>query len=244
MCLKFQLTMASTSASPSLGHCKNCPNVLFLLVVLGYRRSMRTASFHLLRFLIASFLIVSLATAQNQPPRKLVIRKGVVLQFEEFLQDLSSETAKVGDVIPLRLRKPLIIDGVTVSSAGTPAEGRVTKARPMDDRHSGQLEWKVEKIQGIKLPSGGLAARIVSSCGREDPSICDGMLLHPLRDEHVAEIVVTGVEIVILAPILAIQLPVSLAMAITKGGFKQSCYEHHQPPMVDLQVSKSSKIDY
>jgi hypothetical protein len=205
---------------------------------------MRTESFHLPRLLVASFLIVSLATAQNQPPHKLAIPKGVVLQFEESLLDLSSETATVGEVIPLRLRKPLIIDGVTVLPAGAPAEGRVTKVRPMDERHDGRLEWKVQKIEGIKLPSAGLAARIASSCGRENTSICDSMLLHPPPDEHVAEIMVTGFAIVILAPILAIQLPVSLVMYVAKGGSKQSRYELHQPPIVDLELSKSLKIDY
>jgi hypothetical protein len=213
---------------------------------------MRTASFHLLRLLVASFLIVSLAAAQDQPPHKLEIRKGVVLQFET-LHDLSSKTAKVGDAVPLRLRKPLIIDGVTVLQAGTPAEGLVTKAMPMDERHDGQLAWKLQMIQGIKLPSHRLATKIVSSCGREDPRICDGMLLPcdgmllpKVRENRVAEIAATGAMIVIMAPIVAIGLPFYLAMAIAAGGPKQSCCRHelHQPPIVDLQVSKSLKIDY
>lgn len=204
---------------------------------------MRTTSFNLLRFMVAPFLIVSLATAQDQPPRKVVISKGVVLQFEA-LQAFSSETSHAGDVVPLRLRKPLIIDGVTVLPGGTPAEGRVTKARPVTERRDGVLKWKVEKIQGIKLPSRGLPTRIVESCGLDDAGKCDDMLLHPVPDERVAEILLTVGGVVILAPILAIQLPVSLAIA-AKEGFKLSHhYEYHQPPVVDLQILRSVKIEY
>lgn len=47
----------------------------------------------------------------------------------EILADLGSNTSHSGDTFPLRLAKPVIINGKVVIPAGTPGEGEVLNAR-------------------------------------------------------------------------------------------------------------------
>jgi hypothetical protein len=81
------------------------------------------------------------------PPQTVVIQKGVVLKFAT-VAELSSETAKKGDRVPLVLTRPLVIDGITLLPVGTQAYGRVTKAKKAGPKcGAGFFEWEVDRVR-------------------------------------------------------------------------------------------------
>jgi hypothetical protein len=62
------------------------------------------------------------------------------------LVPLSSDTAKAGDKIPLRLDRPLIVNNETVLPAGTVVNATVTQVKPADKCHNGDVQWKLDRV--------------------------------------------------------------------------------------------------
>ena len=79
------------------------------------------------------------------PKRTVVVSKYTTLKFA-LLRSLDSRTAKVGDDVPLRLTRPLVVDGVTVFPAGGLAHGRITRVKRPRMCYDAELEWKVKQI--------------------------------------------------------------------------------------------------
>lgn len=73
------------------------------------------------------------------------IRKHTALKFA-LVQPLDSAAAKVGDDVPLRLIRPLVVKGVTLLPAGILAHGRVTKVKRAKKCGDGQIEWELRRI--------------------------------------------------------------------------------------------------
>jgi hypothetical protein len=70
----------------------------------------------------------------------------------EFLDTLSSETSKEGDVFNARIATDVVVDGMVVIPMGTPVDGRVTQAAD-SKRIGGRAKLGLE-FQRATMPSG------------------------------------------------------------------------------------------
>jgi len=93
--------------------------------------------------------IVSQSLAQAGPPaspKTMTIPKNTALRFA-LTEQLSSETATAGDDVPLRLKRPLVIDGVTVLAAGEMVHARIAKVKHAGpDCHDGNIKLKLDRV--------------------------------------------------------------------------------------------------
>jgi len=78
-------------------------------------------------------------------PQIVRIRKHTALKFT-LVQPLDSAAAKVGDDVPIRLVRPLVVNGVSLLPAGELAHGRVTKVKRAKKCQDGQIEWELNHI--------------------------------------------------------------------------------------------------
>jgi hypothetical protein len=94
-------------------------------------------------------LLLSTNAATCQTPQltsRVLVPRGVALKFS-LMSPLDSRIAKVGDDVPLRLERPLVVDGVRLLESGTIAHGRVTRVKHAGPKcRRGQVDWKVEAI--------------------------------------------------------------------------------------------------
>jgi len=91
-------------------------------------------------------LVPSLAQAQTATAGKVVVHKGVVLRLTN-IQPLDSTKAKHGDQVPLKLTRPLVIEGITVLPEGEVVYGKITRVKHAGkDCRDGRVKLKVENI--------------------------------------------------------------------------------------------------
>src|SRR5690242_6715406 len=83
----------------------------------------------------------------NQPSKGQIIKvpRRAGLKFVT-LKPLSSETAEVGDEIPLQLERPLIINNTIVLPAGQVVKAKVTKVRKAHKCKDGEVQWKLDRL--------------------------------------------------------------------------------------------------
>jgi hypothetical protein len=85
----------------------------------------------------------------------------------KLVKRLNSHRAKVGDVVVLRLKKPLLADGVTVLPAGWPAQGRITEVkRAAKNCQPGSIHWELEPLtmtDGKKVEIQSIAEDVARS---------------------------------------------------------------------------------
>jgi hypothetical protein len=75
-----------------------------------------------------------------------VVQRGTVLKFTN-LELLNAETARVGDRIPLRLTRPLVMNGLTLLAEGQVFYGKVIKVRAPDKKYpNGRMKWKLDRV--------------------------------------------------------------------------------------------------
>jgi len=103
-----------------------------------------------LAILALASTIVSQSLAQAgpppAPPKTLTIPKNTALRFS-LTEPLSSETAKMGDDVPLRLKRPLVIDGVTVLAEGEIVHARIARVKHAGPNcHDGQIKLKLDSV--------------------------------------------------------------------------------------------------
>jgi hypothetical protein len=161
-------------------------------------------------------LVPSAAQAQSQAAAapsqvKIVIHKGAVLRLTN-VQPLDSSTAKAGDRVPLKLARPLVVDGVTVLPEGELLYGKVTRVkRAGTDCRDGVVKWKVESIT---FPDSTQAkAHILFAKEGQNEPVPD---VEPGRDKRLeAGAILEGFSgsmegvmwFIVLAPLLIIFLP-------------------------------------
>ena len=81
-----------------------------------------------------------------QAPPQLLIPRGTALAVTTT-QPLSSATARTGDDVPLRLSRPLVVNGMTLLREGEVLRGRVTRVRHAGPKCKyGQVRWKIDRI--------------------------------------------------------------------------------------------------
>jgi hypothetical protein len=97
--------------------------------------------------LLAIGLVVSSdALAQQAQAHRVIVRKGAGLKLA-LLQPLDSATAKAGDDVPLRLSRPLVVNGVTLLGEGDVLHGKVTRVKRSGQRcRNGEVNWKLDRI--------------------------------------------------------------------------------------------------
>jgi hypothetical protein len=116
--------------------------------------------------LIVTFALNSSAQNTDTKPRTVTLRQGQVLEMK-LVKRLNSRRAKVGDVVVLRLKKPLLADGVTVLPAGWPVQGRITEVkRAAKNCQPGSIHWELEPLtmtDGKKVEIQSIAETVARS---------------------------------------------------------------------------------
>jgi|ERR1041385_2068564 hypothetical protein len=99
-----------------------------------------------LAVLTIGLTILCNAQAQKGPEHTVVVSRGTVLKLST-VQPLDSATARPGDDIPLRLSRPLVVNGVTLLREGDVLHGRVTRVKH-GGKHcrSGLVAWKIDHV--------------------------------------------------------------------------------------------------
>jgi hypothetical protein len=107
--------------------------------------SNRTASL----FLCALLLVPAVLPGQtSQTQTTVLVPRGTILELAN-LQPIDAATAKVGDRIPLRLTRPLVVNGVTVLAEGETLSGKVNKVHKQDPNcksSQGWVEWSLNQV--------------------------------------------------------------------------------------------------
>jgi hypothetical protein len=75
----------------------------------------------------------------------VLVRKNTALKFA-LLEPLDPVPAKVGDDVPLRLARPLVVDGVTLLPAGGVFHARVTKVKQPTKCKGGDVELELSRV--------------------------------------------------------------------------------------------------
>lgn len=98
--------------------------------------------------IIGSLTAVSSVAQQPVPVTSTVtVPKGTYLRFAT-VKALDPATANVGDDVPLRLLRPLTVEGVVLVPAGVVFHGTVTRVtQPGKHCVQGEVKWKLERIE-------------------------------------------------------------------------------------------------
>ncbi len=89
-------------------------------------------------------LVASPCVAQDPP--QLIVSRGTALAVTTT-QPLSSATARPGDDVPLRLFRPLVVNGVTLLREGEVLHGKVTRVQRAGPKcHYGQVRWNLDHL--------------------------------------------------------------------------------------------------
>jgi hypothetical protein len=162
--------------------------------------------------LLACGLAVLPCIAQTQaaPSSKVVVYKGAVLRLTN-VQPIDSSTARVGDKVPLKVARALVVNGVTVLPEGELVYGRVTRIkRAGKECRDGAVKWKVDSIM---FPDSSQAKAHILFASEGDvpvPDVEPGKN-HRINGDAILEGMGAGMEgimwFIVLAPLLIIFLP-------------------------------------
>jgi hypothetical protein len=142
----------------------------------------------------------SVTLAQTAPAQQVIVSRGTALAVTT-LQPLSSISARPGDDVPLRLSRPLVVNGVTLLREGELLHGRVTRIQRAGPKcQYGRLRWKVDRIGFADHSSA--RARLYTNSAWKRP--VPGQLPFG-RDRNFADRFVVPV---IAAPVIALALAV------------------------------------
>lgn len=205
---------------------------------------------------VAQGLSPTQATAASAPrTHKVRVPRRAGLKFET-LAPLTSATAKVGDNVPLRLARPLVINNVTVLPAGHMATARVIRVQRASACHDGRVDWTLDRVP---FPDSTTAKTKIWSAGpvlkvpprlfhEEDAGQLDGMLELPTLNEWWEAPLAAPLyafEIACESPFLAI-----VGLALLFDSFNSSCtvpgkeYELPANSAVAVMITKSHTVQY
>jgi hypothetical protein len=164
--------------------------------------------------LFAIGLVVSSeALAQQGPAHQVIVRKGTGLKLA-LLQPLDSATAKAGDDVPLRLSRPLVVNGVTLLGEGDVLHGKVTRVKRSGPRcRGGEVAWELDRIP---FSDGTTARSNVHSITAAPDTAVDEVLD---TGEIDAWLLLSPLAVLIEAPLIIISLPFMLFNYALAGGF-------------------------
>jgi len=155
------------------------------------------------------YAVTSAQPAQSAPgsastPQTVRLRKGMFLKLET-LQALDLATAHAGDPVPLRFKRALYVEGVTLIPAGTLVNGTIVKVTK-SGRHcpAGEIVWH---LTTITLPDSS----VVRTRVRYNANGGDVYVPHNIQDKagSVGDRVGRGIETTLALPIIAPLLPIA-----------------------------------
>jgi hypothetical protein len=109
-------------------------------------------------------LFSALAIVESANARTIVVPAGTSIHFK-LRRTISTASARPGDSVPAALTAPIVIDGVTVARAGSPAEVHISNAEA-----SGRIGGSAKltfSLASITLANGQTASVRTSSYSRE-----------------------------------------------------------------------------
>lgn len=96
--------------------------------------------------LVIGLVISSDAGQQaSTSPHTVLVRKNTALKFA-LLEPLDPVPAKVGDDVPMRLARPLVVEGVTLLPADDVFLARVVKVKPPKKCNGGDVELELSRV--------------------------------------------------------------------------------------------------
>lgn len=164
--------------------------------------------------LTIGLVILADTYAQTRTPSSVTLLKYTALKFT-LVQPLSSATAKVNDEVPLRLARPLVVNGTVVLPEGWMAYGRVTRVKRARKGRDGEVKWTLSKIA---LPdSTALKVKVLFENQNPDAVVEDSYKPQPQATKGCPDL--CGKEDVASFLLLTIvALPVLLPMMIFERG--------------------------
>jgi hypothetical protein len=158
----------------------------------------------------------SIALAQTASAQQVIVPQGKALAVTT-LQPLSSTTARPGDDVPLRLSRPLVVNGVTLLRKGEVLHGRVTYAQRAGPKcRYGTVRWKMDRIGFADHSSA--RARIYSNLPWTRRPVPDQLPLG--SDKTFADRLLVSV---IAAPIIALALVVESPRLLMHDSRNDGC---------------------
>jgi len=161
--------------------------------------------------------IIFCAAASAQPaqtapgsastPQTVRLRKGMFLKLET-LRALDLATAHPGDPVPLRFKRALYVEGVTLIPAGTLVNGTIVKVTK-SGRHcpAGEIVWH---LTTITLPDSSVVrTRVRYSSNGGDLYVPDNIQDKASQDTSVGDRVGRGIETTVALPIIVPLLPIA-----------------------------------
>lgn len=121
--------------------------------------------------LLCAVLGMQPAYPQQAPTttRRVTIHKGSYLKFET-MRTVDSGTANVGDIVPLRLMRPLVLDNITVLQSGQTINGTITKVKKAGANcRYGEIDFEVDRIFFQDRSSARVKVGQVYNWGRDVP---------------------------------------------------------------------------
>lgn len=152
------------------------------------------------------------AIAQSRQGTDLVVvRRGTALKFW-LVNSLDSNSAKIGDDVPLRLARPLKIDGVTLLQPGVLAHGKMKKVKRAGPNCAiGNVVWRVDSIVFPDLSKADTEKLLeVRRQDYDPPDSYPGRAIQKGRHDFWRWIV--------FSPLLAIEVPILYVGMSENGG--------------------------
>jgi hypothetical protein len=138
----------------------------------------------------------------------------------KLVKRLNSGRAKVGDVVALRLKKPLLADGVTVLPAGWPVHGRITDVkRASKNCQPGSIHWELEpltmsdgkKIEIQSIAEDGVRSRLLDQVPRNtagpDAGGKSGAKTTRKRGSSVGGVIKNTALVIVFVPLIILMFP-------------------------------------
>jgi hypothetical protein len=192
--------------------------------------------------LFAIGLVVSSeALAQQGPAHQVIVRKGTGLKLA-LLQPLDSATAKAGDDVPLRLSRPLVVNGVTLLGEGDVLHGKVTQVKRSGPRcRGGEVAWELDRIPF----SDGTTARsnVRFTTAAPDATVNDVL---DTGETNLLVWFANSLGWLILAPFIIIGLPFMLFGYVLADGCSTPGKEFQMPAnaTVGVVISRDHHVSY
>ncbi|WP_174287162.1 hypothetical protein [Sphingomonas bacterium] len=124
-------------------------------------------------FALAATMVSAAASAQVIPENTPVTVR--------TLEEVSSKTAQVGDPVRMEVIDDIVVNGVTVVPAGTPAYGEVTAAQK--NGHIGKSGKLTIEVEGVRYGNGRMrlrGSRDSQGSGGGTAAIATAALVSPL----------------------------------------------------------------
>jgi hypothetical protein len=171
---------------------------------------------HILAVIGIGLLGVLVAVAQTVPAQQVIVSKGTALAVTT-LQPLSSTTARTGDDVPLRLSRPLVVNGVTLLREDELLHGRVTHVQRAGPKcRYGTVQWKIDRISFTDHSSAH--ARLYVNAPWSRRPVPDQLPLG--TDKSVADRLIIST---IAAPIIALALVVESPRLVMHDSRNDGC---------------------